>query len=46
VTLNLDDATSARFVLKGIVFLDKQGKSDFPLDGKSLSKSYVITDLR
>ena len=46
VTLTLDDDTSARFVLKGIVFLDKQGKSDFPLNEKSLSKSYVITDLR
>ena len=46
VTLLLDDDTAARFVLKNIVFLDKQGKSDFPLDEKSLPKSYVITDLR
>ena len=46
VTLVLDEDTSARFVLRDIVFLDKQGKSDFPLDGKSLSDSYVITDLR
>ena len=46
VTLVLDDDTSARFVLKGIVFLDRQGKSDFTLDVKSLSGSYVITDLR
>ena len=46
VTLVLDEDTSARFVLKNIRFQDKQGKSDFPLDGKSLSKSYVITDLR
>jgi len=46
VTLVLDDDTSARFVLKDIVFQDKQGKSDFPLDEKSLPKSYVITDLR
>ena len=46
VTLVLDDETSARFVLKGIVFADRQGKSDFTLDVKSLSQSYVITDLR
>lgn len=46
VTLLLDDDTAARFVLKNIVFLDKQGKSDFPLDEKSLPKSYVVTDLR
>ena len=46
VTLLLDDDTAARFVLKNIVFLDKQGKSDFALDEKSLPKSYVVTDLR
>lgn len=46
VTLLLDDDTAARFALKNIVFLDKQGKSDFPLDEKSLPKSYVVTDLR
>ena len=46
VTLVLDEKTSARFVLKNIVFLDKQGKSDFPLDVKSLPDTYVITDLR
>ena len=46
VTLLLDDDTAARFVLKNIVFLDKQGKSDFPLDEKSLPKSYLVTDLR
>ena len=46
VTLVLDENTSARFVLKNIVFLDKQGKSDFPLDVKSLPDTYVITDLR
>ena len=46
VTLLLDDDTAARFVLKNIVFLDKQGKSDFPLDEKLLPKSYVVTDLR
>ena len=46
VTLILDDDTAARFVLRNIVFLDKQGKSDFSLDEKSLPKSYVVTDLR
>ena len=46
VTLVLDGETSARFVLKDIRFLPRQGKSDFTLDVKSLSKSYVITDLR
>ncbi len=46
VTLVLDDDTSARFVLKGIVFGDKKGKSDFTLDVKSLPKSYMVTDLR
>ena len=46
VTLILDDDTAARFVLRNIVFLDKQGKSDFTLDVKSLPKSYVVTDLR
>ncbi len=46
VTLLLDEGTSARFVLKDIVFGDRQGKSDFPLDEKSLPKSYVVTDLR
>ena len=46
VTLVLDDETSARFVLKGIVFGDKQGKSDFTLDVNSLPDSFIITDLR
>ena len=46
VTLVLDEDTSARFVLKNIRFKDKEGKSDFTLDVKSLSSSYVITDLR
>ena len=46
VTLVLDEETSARFVLKNIVFEDKQGKSDFTLNVKSLPDSYVITDLR
>ena len=46
VTLVLDEDTSARFVLKDIKFMDKQGKSDFTLDVKSLPDSYIITDLR
>ena len=46
VTLVLDEDTSARFVLKGIVFQDPQGKSDFTFDVKSLPSSFVITDLR
>ena len=46
VTLILDEETSARFVLKDIDFQDKQGKSDFTLDVKSLPDSYLITDLR
>ena len=46
VTLVLDEGTTARFVLKNIVFEPKQGKSDFTLNVKSLSDSYVITDLR
>ena len=46
VTLVLDEETSARFVLKDIVFLDKQGTRDFTLDVKSLPDSFVITDLR
>ena len=46
VTLVLDEETSARFVLKDIVFGEKQGKSDFTLDVKSLPDSFIITDLR
>ena len=46
VTLILDEDTSARFVLKDIVFGDKKGKSDFTLDVKSLPDSFIITDLR
>ena len=46
VTLTLDETTSARFVLTWIRFMDKKGKSDFPMDGKSLPASYVVTDLR
>jgi len=46
VTLELDSTTSARFLLKDIVYGDRQGKSDFSIDGKSLPKDFVITDLR
>ena len=45
VTLTLDAETKARFVLRDIVFLPREGKSDFSLDEKSLS-GYLITDLR
>lgn len=46
VTLTLDEETKARFVLKGIVFGELQGKSDFSVDEKSLSEKYLVTDLR
>ena len=46
VTLVLDDDTKARFLLKNIVYGEPQGKSDFSPEQKSLSKDYVITDLR
>ena len=47
VTLTLDDDTKARFVLKGIVFLEPTGeKKDFTFDGKSFGSDYLITDLR
>ena len=46
VTLTLDEETKARFVLKGIVFGELQGKSDFSIDEKSLSEKYLVTDLR
>ena len=46
VTLTLDDDTKARFVLTGIKFSDKEGKSDFTVDVKSLPEDYLVTDLR
>lgn len=46
VTLTLDETTKARFHLKDIVYEEPQGKSDFSLDGKSLSEDVIITDLR
>ena len=46
VTRTLDDETRARFLLQGIVYQKKKKKSDFYIDEKSLSKEYVITDLR
>lgn len=46
VTLTLDDETKARFVLKGITFKEKQGKSGFSMDEKSLSVDWVVTDMR
>lgn len=42
----LDEDTHARFVLRNIVFGEKQEKSDFVIDLKSLPKDYLITDLR
>ena len=46
VTLTLDEETKARFVLKGITFEEKQGKSGFSMDEKSLSGDWIVTDLR
>ena len=46
VTLTLDDDTKARFVLTGIKFTPKEGKSDFTVDVKSLPEDYLVTDLR
>lgn len=46
VTLTLDNETQARFVLEGVAFGPLEGKSDFSVDEKSLSESYVVTDLR
>lgn len=46
VTLTLDTDTQAHFLLTDIVFMEPKGKSDFSLDEKSLSKDYVVTDLR
>lgn len=46
VTLTLDSDNSARFVLSGIAFSPQQGNGDFLMDGKSLEKDYLITDLR
>lgn len=46
VTLTLDDDTAARFVLTGIKFSPKEGKSDFTVDVKSLPEDYLVTDLR
>ena len=45
VTLTLDEDTKARFVLSGVVFGPKQGKSDFSPKEKSLL-DYIVTDLR
>ena len=46
VTLTLDEDAQARFLLTDIVYMEPKGKSDFSLDEKSLSKDYVVTDLR
>ncbi len=45
--VTFDEKTYAVFSISGIVFKDASGdKKDFTLDVKSLSKSFVITDLR
>ena len=46
VTLVLDESTRARFFLQDIVFEERQGKSDFSMDEKSLPDNYLLTDLR
>lgn len=46
VTLVLDESTRARFFLQDIVFGERQGKSDFSMDEKSLPDDYLLTDLR
>ena len=46
ITLTLDDDTKARFVLTGIKFSAKEGKSDFTVDVKSLPNDFLVTDLR
>ena len=46
VTLMLDDDTKARFILTDIIFVPKEGKSDFTVDVKSLPEDYIVTDLR
>lgn len=47
LTLRLDDKSSARFILKKVVFSDPTGeKKDFTVDVKSLGSEYVVTDLR
>lgn len=45
-TFRLDEDVVALIALTDIVFSEPQGKSDFTLDVKSLSKDYVVTDLR
>ena len=47
LTLRLDEKSSARFILKNIVYSNPKGeKKDFTLDVKSLGPDYVVTDLR
>ena len=45
-TFRLDEDVVAMISLSDVVFSEPQGKSDFTLDVKSLSKDYVVTDLR
>lgn len=46
VIYKVDDDVNARFVLKGIIYMEPQGKSDFTFDVTSLPENSVITDLR
>ena len=46
VIYHVDEDADARFVLKGIVYSEQQGKSDFTFDVKSLPGNSVVTDLR
>lgn len=46
VVYDVDDDVKARFVLKGIIYDEQKGKSDFTFDVTSLPENSVITDLR
>lgn len=46
VVYDVDDDVKARFVLKGIIYDEQKGKSDFTFDVTSLPGNSVITDLR
>ena len=46
VVYDVDEDVKARFILSGIVYSDRQGKSDFTFDVKSLPEGSVVTDLR
>ncbi len=46
VIYTVDENVKARFVIRQIQYFEPKGKSDFSYDLKSLSKDYLITDLR